>query len=331
MLPLAIAISALGPRIAKAETAARAAAAEALFRQARDEMRRGDYESACPKLAESERLDPSSGTLLNLIVCEERLGRLAAAWVYASELVGRLAPYDDRKPIAERKLAALTQRVPRLTVRLSSRAPPDTKVVLDGVELGPSSLGLPVPVDPGAHSLVVTSKGRLERTAKLTMEEGRVYEWLAEPGAELDENTSTASAPARTFAAGGRDARKRPRSARPSESSSPPRWLGWTAAGLGVAALAVGAVMGLMTLDRQRDVSDNCPNKVCSNASYLDVAADGRRLFVGALVAFGVGAAGLGAGIFVLTRNDARDSRVASSPTAFRAPSAGVLTIGAHF
>src|SRR5436190_14534460 len=58
----------------------RESVAESLFRQAREEMKRGEAAAACPKFEESYRLDPSIGTLLNLALCEEALGHSATAW-----------------------------------------------------------------------------------------------------------------------------------------------------------------------------------------------------------------------------------------------------------
>ncbi|HEY6459621.1 MAG TPA: hypothetical protein VIY73_05695, partial [Polyangiaceae bacterium] len=66
---------------ARAEpTPANRTLAQSLFEEARKLMAAKDYAAACPKLAQSETLDPSPGTLLNLAVCHQEAGRLATAW-----------------------------------------------------------------------------------------------------------------------------------------------------------------------------------------------------------------------------------------------------------
>ena len=62
-------------------------AAEALFSAGRADVERGDYASACPKFADSQRLDPAPGTLINLADCEEHVGQLARAWQHWREAI----------------------------------------------------------------------------------------------------------------------------------------------------------------------------------------------------------------------------------------------------
>src|ERR1041384_7022387 len=66
------------PKAARAEPDS-VAAAETLFREGREAVKRADYAVACPKFQESQRLDPAIGTLLNLALCEESWGGLADA------------------------------------------------------------------------------------------------------------------------------------------------------------------------------------------------------------------------------------------------------------
>src|SRR5262245_16002439 len=102
------------------------AAAEALFAAGRVAFDQGDYETACAKFAESQRLDPAPGTLMNLGACNEKRGRLASAWENWREALSTLRADDDRRPAAEKRVAELEERLPRLDVRLAPTAPPGT-------------------------------------------------------------------------------------------------------------------------------------------------------------------------------------------------------------
>ena len=70
----------LASLVSRPAAAGNAAAAEALFNQAHAAMSAHDYDTACQRFAESNRLDPAVGTLLNLGVCEAARGRVATAW-----------------------------------------------------------------------------------------------------------------------------------------------------------------------------------------------------------------------------------------------------------
>src|SRR5262245_53123818 len=68
-----------------APTPAEVAVAEALFRQGKDLLAAGKTSEACPKLAESQRIDPAGGTLIALALCYEADGKTASAWVVFGE------------------------------------------------------------------------------------------------------------------------------------------------------------------------------------------------------------------------------------------------------
>src|SRR5436190_7446935 len=77
------------------------AAAEALFNEAKKAMDSKDYETACKRFRESNRLDPAVGTMLNLAVCEEKRGHLATSWDLYRGSYEKLSPSDPRHDYAK--------------------------------------------------------------------------------------------------------------------------------------------------------------------------------------------------------------------------------------
>src|SRR3954470_7719713 len=96
------------PALAQPSPDARAAAA-ALFEDGRRLMGENKYAEACPKLEESQRVDPGMGTLYNLSVCFEAIGRTASAWVGFREVaqMASAAGQSDREKAARGKASAL--------------------------------------------------------------------------------------------------------------------------------------------------------------------------------------------------------------------------------
>src|SRR5580700_7062146 len=111
------------------------AAADVLFQKGREAAEKGEWSTACPKFAESQRLDPAAGTLLNLADCEEHLGQLASALDHFKAALETLAAADDRIPFAKKHIAELERAVPRLTLVAPSDFPAGAKVTRDEVQL----------------------------------------------------------------------------------------------------------------------------------------------------------------------------------------------------
>jgi hypothetical protein len=127
---------------------------QALFEQGRAAMLEHDYARACPKFAESHRLDPASGTLLNLAVCHEMQGKLATAWSEYKEVIAlaRKEANQQREALASKRSREIEPRLSRVVVLVPERARvPGLVVILDGVPVGEPAWGVAAPADTGTH------------------------------------------------------------------------------------------------------------------------------------------------------------------------------------
>ena len=131
---------------------AQSAEAEALFREGKRLVKQGKLAEGCDKIAASEKLEASVGTLLNLGDCREKQGQLASAWAAFKEAEG-LARRDgnDEKRLAEarRRSAALEPKLSSLEIDVQRRAPGMTIKRGDDA-IDPAAWNTAVPVDPGA-------------------------------------------------------------------------------------------------------------------------------------------------------------------------------------
>src|SRR5215470_17557485 len=103
---------------------AQSAEAEALFRDGRSLIKAGKLAAGCDKLAASERLESSVGTLLNLGDCREKQGKLASAWAAfrQAEAMARRTGGDDRRQAeAGRRAGLLEPRLANLTIQVGHR------------------------------------------------------------------------------------------------------------------------------------------------------------------------------------------------------------------
>jgi hypothetical protein len=261
--------------------------AQSLFDEGRALMEEKRFAEACPKFAESQRLDPGGGTLLNLAVCHEAEGKTATAWLEFREALG-IAGRDQRKDRIELATAHIDALAPRLVKvivvvpdKLRARAP---DVMLDLSRLPPAAWGTPVPIDPGEHHLAVLLGGEMTwGRSFVAAEEGRTYTLdVGAAGAPVDpppleERRSTAF---------------------------------WILVGTGGVLLATSAITGIAALSANAYVKDNCSDArdFCTVPDAGDAATRARTL---AWVSTGtmIGAAAAGVTAFFLPR-----TRVAVAP-----------------
>src|SRR5690349_10323293 len=113
-----------GTPLARAQSAADKATAEALFDEGKRLMAAKQYAQACPKLSDSQRLDPGVGTLLNLALCFKSNGQTASAWSTYREAAAQAhaAHADDREELARTEASALEPTLTRLILEVTPEA-----------------------------------------------------------------------------------------------------------------------------------------------------------------------------------------------------------------
>ena len=304
----------LSPTRAQAD----AATAEALFRQGKDLMAKKAYAEACPKLAESQRLDPATGTLLALALCYEQAGQTASAWSTYADVVAR-ARIDgnaEREQAARTRAAALEPRLARLTVKVpaSVAALSDVEVKRDEVVLGAATFGQALPVDPGVHAVEVRASGKRPWSRRIEVAaSGRVVVDVPELGAAPVMALTTPPTP---VAAPPPAAVRTVAPVREREGRSSVRLASWITGGAGVLALGLGGVFAAQAVSKNRDSNTNCDGNVCNaqGKSDRDDARASGNTATGALVA-GVVLVATGVTLFVVSRPGATVSRWQVGPS----------------
>jgi len=222
--------------------------AQSLFDEGRQLMDRGKYPEACTKLAESQRLDPGGGTLLNLAICHEKEGRLGSAYLEMKSALAQAVKdgRKDREKIANEHLAIVSSRVPRLAVHVT-REDPGLEVMVDGTVLRKPAWDLLTVVDPGPHVIDASAPGKTPFRYTVTLAEG---EQRTVPIPALDiadaQNPPTAQVAGTSPVASGSTGMPSPR----PEMETNPWWVASVATGVTgfVVGVPAGYVWGMMAI-----------------------------------------------------------------------------------
>ncbi len=274
---------------ATASDATARARADTLFREGRQLIAEGKLELACTRFEQSQSLDPSPGTLLNLGACHEKRGDLVRAqqdFERASALALKHPDPTRRRAwtaAAEKELGALTPRIPKLRLKLP--ATPSLGVWLDGAELAQPLPEAGTLVNPGAHAIEARAPSRATWHASLSVAEGEVSSVVIPELVPL-----LAPEPA---APAGHDGG--------AAASRVPAFVAFGASG---ALLGAGVVTGVLAKSAQADLDERCtapdparPGGVLCDPSLRSTRDRARTLsivtdvlWVGAVASAGLGA-----------------------------------------
>ncbi len=273
------------------------AQAEEQFRQGREAFKQGDYTRALGLFEASQAIFPSLGTLLNIGNCEEKLGKISSAWKRFQKVLAELPAEDPRRSFVTQRIAEIEPRVPRLWIVVAPGTSAMAKVVLDGAELAPASLGTELRLDPGKHIIVVSAPGRPERRYTTNVEEGKRATIMVAPGV-VEEPAVVLPAPSSDEPA--------PVNPTPPAPSNTRRTAGIVVSTIGLSGLAIGGITGVLALIKKGQVVDACADPMRCTQEGATLASAGRTLSIASTTAFALGAVGTGLGVLLVVLGDER-------------------------
>lgn len=296
-----------------------AAVAQSLFDEGRKLMGEKKFTEACPRLERSYKLDPAAGTLLNLAVCHESVGKTATAWneFRDSLATARRENRDDRVKFAQSHIDALKPRLSTLTVKQAVQEP-GLAWKLDDASVGTEALGIALPIDPGHHTVEASAPGKKP--------------WKTSIEILKDGETKAIEIPALAVL----PPEERGHGIEKSRGPSP--WV-WVTASIGVLGFGAMALGGIEALNYWSDRTANCGSGIgladpnACNPNGMTADSNARTWALVADIGLAVGAVGTVTTIIIAAvgRGKVKEapSHVSLSPV-FSPHSAGVA-LGAAF
>jgi hypothetical protein len=284
---------AVTPRAALAQASKENAdAAQKLFDEALALMKAGKYAEACPRLAKSQKLDPGMGTKFRLAECYESAGLVGSAYQLFREVAGDAskAGRADREKQAQKRVAALEARVPWMTLVVPPEVAGLAEVAVkrDGEGVDRADWGRKMPVDPGAHTLVVSAPGKKPWQTTVRALEGGSLE-VHVTALQPDAGSAAPAGPA------------------PAAADAPSPGKGQRIAGIavgaaGIVGVAVGAALGGVAKSKWDSALAGCQggDKTRCSSTAIEGGSSAAGLATGSTVSFIAGGALVATGLIVL-------------------------------
>jgi hypothetical protein len=296
---LAGVLSVANVNVAHAEpSAADRAAAQSLFDEGRQLMDAGQYEQACQRFAQSQKIEAGGGTLLNLAMCHDKQGLVATAYTEYNDALSQALRdgRSDREQLARQRIEAIGPTIPRARVSFEGGPPIGLEVRLDGEPLALEALAPgapPLPLDPGVHRFAASAPERESRSVEVNVA----------PGARVIDVVIPALGAA---AAPKKEADRAP------AAGSARKTTGYVIGLAGLAAIGVGVGFGVDALAKQRESNDKCPTDRCTDPSAVSASDHAVTSAWVSDIAIGAGVVAVGVALYlVLTSPSSSASRAA--------------------
>ena len=311
-----------------------AAVAQVLFDQARALTAKGKFAEACPKLAESQRLDPGIGTEFHLAECEQHVGKTASAWAHYLEVAdaAHVVKQSARERVARARAAQLAPHLAHMTIARAPRGDASSvEIRRDGILVGPAQYGVEAPVDPGEHEITATASGKKpwSRNVRASAEAAVTVEVPPLEDAEIAVSPPPSpvvvpAAPSPTDVA-----------ADTQHVGRGQRIAGITVGALGIVGIGLGAGFGIASKGKHDDAESHCTGSICDAAgvSLRSDAIHAGNVATAAFIAGGAMLVGGGVLFFAAPRDHAEHADHAGDLAAapMLAPGLGGLSLSGRF
>lgn len=263
------------PSLAHADADSRALAVQ-LFDEAERLFESKQVAQACPKYAESYRLDPQLGVLIYLAECYEKNAQLASAWGSfreAEELAQRRG--DQRGDHARERAAALEPRLSYLVIQVPTSARlTGLEILRDGAPVARVMWDARAAIDGGTHRIIARAPGYKpwSKTVTLSAETSTVTVAVPKLEVDLTKGADTAAA-----------------------SGSSQRIGAIAVGGLGVVGIVAAGFFGLSAQGTLSDAEPLCNERNYCTRKGDELRRSSRGKATIATLSAGVGAAALGA------------------------------------
>jgi hypothetical protein len=268
-----------------------------------------DLAGACAKFEESLRFNAQAiGTLLNVALCDEKLGRFASAVAKFTEARDRAKEQgmEVHRKAADEHIAALADKVPHVTFKFSEPPLPQTTIVIDE-KLIPFAAIANYPIDPGVHDVVVSAPAHLAYKSHFEVTAGEAKD-LPIPALERSVTVKVKSSR---------------------------RTIGKITTVTGVAAIGTGVILGLIAKRKYDTATESCNRITVGNEKVWQCDSTGfagtrsaRTIGTTGTVVGGIGLVAVGVGAILWLTSPKEGERQVSVLPQLTPDGAGIAAVG---
>lgn len=262
-------------------------------------LRNTNRGQSCEKFRQSLEWNPQAiGTLMNVALCDEELGKIASAVERFSEARDRAKEGNlpDYVAEAESRISKLEPDLPKVRVKFTGERPPNTRVIIGDRVIPPTKYeaGNEFPVDPGELVIIISAPGRLAYETKMLIDKQEHKDILVP---ELRKGVTVKSSR---------------------------RTVGIITTSAGGAIVAASVVLGLVAKSKYHD----CPEDICDANDQSDNESARTYGNVGTVVgAVGLATAGVGLYLWLSAPKEPKERKVTVIPN-LTPETTGIAAVG---